>query len=499
MKHLASLLVLGAFAGGAFAATLNVPSQYPTIQGAINAAVDGDTVKVAAGTYFEHINWDIKNLTLRGAGIGKSVIDGGGTGRCLFLVDVPSPSRIDGFTLQNGNSDEGGGLRVLQSTIAVSNCAFTNNTSEDGGGAMFNQIVDGSVTNCTFTNNTALSTIYGLGGGAVFNQYGGPAMTNCTFTGNTADDRGGAVHNEESSPTITNCAFTNNKVTSTDGYQGGGIFNGNSSSPALTGCSFSGNVAVFGGGMRNLDGSSPTVTRCTFTGNISFNGGGGMSNGSGGTPTIKSCAFIGNTATWRGGGIENNGVSPTVSNCFFVNNFADIRGGGGMYTYNSSTTQSITNCTFTGNSTNWTGGGLRIFNMNATVTNCTFTENLSGKGLEADFGTVTLTNCILWGDAGGEIASDFGGGTFVVNNSDVQGGYAGIGNIDADPRFVNPLGHLQLQGNSPCIDAGNNAVVTTPPFLLNDSGVMIDLDGHRRISGSTVDMGAYEHSRNGGS
>jgi len=66
--------------------------------------------------------------------------------------------------------------------------------------------------------------------------------------------------------------------------------------------------------------------------------------------------------------------------------------------------------------------------------------------------------------------------------SDVQLGYAGTGNIDANPMFADDDGRL-LAG-SPCIDAGNDAAVP--------SGVTTDLDGNPRIQGTCVDMGAFE-------
>jgi hypothetical protein len=70
-----------------------------------------------------------------------------------------------------------------------------------------------------------------------------------------------------------------------------------------------------------------------------------------------------------------------------------------------------------------------------------------------------------------------------ITYSDIQGGFPGEGNVDADP-LLDDTGHLQV--GSPCVDAGNSAAVP--------DGVTTDLDGDRRIQGTSVDMGAYESS-----
>jgi len=100
-----------------------------------------------------------------------------------------------------------------------------------------------------------------------------------------------------------------------------------------------------------------------------------------------------------------------------------------------------------------------------------------------------VTNCIFWSNSGGVFAGD---GVPVVTFSDVQGGWPGAGNINADPLFADADGmdnmvgteddDLRLKTGSPCSDTGDNSVVTEPT----------DLDGSIRIVNGTVDMGAYE-------
>ena len=86
---------------------------------------------------------------------------------------------------------------------------------------------------------------------------------------------------------------------------------------------------------------------------------------------------------------------------------------------------------------------------------------------------------------------------------DVQGGWGGPGNIDADPLFVEPNnGNLHLQASSACIDAGDNCAFLTGALAMGCLGG--DFAGNGRFTdapatpdsgsglGSVIDMGAYE-------
>ncbi len=248
----------------------------------------------------------------------------------------------------------------------------------------------------------------------------------------------------------------------------GGAIYCRDSSPTIANCVMSGNSAD--NGTVWIQDSSPTIINCTFSDNSTSTGGGIYSYYS--TPTIRTCTFSGNSASYRGGGIRCWQSGATITNCRFSGNSADD--GGGL-SVDGSSSATITNCTISGNSAT-NGGGV-------------YTD---------DGGTATLSNCILWNDAPQEVY--IASGTVAATYSDIQGGWAGAGNINLDPAFVDPLGsNHRLLAGSPCIDAGDNAAV--PP------GVTTDLDGNPRFADDPatpdtglgappiVDMGAYEHQR----
>jgi len=293
---------------------------------------------------------------------------------------------------------------------------------------------------------------------------------------------------------VTRCTFDGNVA-----LRGAGMDNRNLSSPAVTDCSFLGNEATggSGGGMRNAVSSSPTVTRCVFDGNMALDGG-GMANDHA-SPTVTRCLFDANHAASSGGGMHNVGNHATVSHCEFAGNTAGVSGGG-LESVAVSTT-SVINCLFQGNAAPQGSAFLTDQGLSKVI-HCTFSENTAdpGGGALANLGgsLAKVANSILWNDAGGEIASD-GSSSAVAHHNCIQGGYPGLRNIDADPRFVNPSrDDFHLSFASPCIDAGDNQAPSIPAKDWDGDPRVFPAGGpgvaaHARFGLGRVDMGVDEY------
>lgn len=273
------------------------------------------------------------------------------------------------------------------------------------------------------------------------------------------------------------------------GGNGGGIDCTLESAPTIRNCVLLNNAAAaLGAGIACRGVSSAIITRCTFIGNISEGQGGGLSLFLLSDAIVTDCVFIDNSAQW-GGAIDCSGSSPPITNCLCVGNTATL-GGGGVYCSGADPT--ITNCTFTGNAS--ANGGALV---------------LAGLVLES---YPVLTNCILWNDGPEEIVVGIGEPT--ITYSCVQGGWTGVGNIDADPIFLgetlNGEADYSLHATSPCIDAGDNGAVPGDAADLDGDGntaevTPLDLEERLRFadrlstpdtgSGTAplVDMGAYEY------
>ena len=294
----------------AFGATLNVPSQYSTIQPAIDAAVDGDTVQVADGTYMGSGNRDLdfhgKAITVQSEnGPDSCIIDCDHRGRGFILGCEGPDSVISGFTITKGSAYRGGGI-YCGSFTTITNCIITGNHSDaDGGG-----IYCGSST----------------------------TITNCIITGNHSNGQGGGISGPAS---IYNCIISNNSAI----QNGGGI----SMVGSIYNCTINGNTSLsYGGGIYSYS-TSPTITNCIISRNMASLDGGGISCWQA-SPIITNCILFSNMAGDDGGGIDCNASSAAITNCTIVCNVSSKTNGGGGIHCQSSSFVTITNCIFWDNS-----------------------------------------------------------------------------------------------------------------------------------------------------
>ena len=478
-----------------------VPSEYPTIQSAIDAAVNGDTVIIAPGTYTGSGNRDIdfkgKAITVRSTDpndpniVNTTIID------CNGMWDDPhrgfyfhsgedANSVLVGLTIQNGYGvneiiDEnllsvGGAVFCSSSSPLITKCIFKNNTSSRGG-AIFTHHCNPAVSRCVFEENSA-----SYHGGAIYCRHSQTLITDCNFIANSAIYYGGAVQIWSSDGEVRNCVFQNNS-----GKYGAGLSTA-LGSPEIDNCTFNQNTAERGGGIfcgefvAQYD--TPKISNCTITNNIALIRGGGIRCGN--NAIIKNCVILGNTGVNGGGVGFLYATTPLMTNSIIAGN-ARYRGplgegGGSGISIQHGSRASVVNCTIANNETAQYGGGIDVYISDPLVANCIIWNN------DAEWGGNTIGRQIV-------VRGNFI--TLTLRYCDIEGGLANIklqyeskigfaiGNTDADPCFVDPCNDdYHLLGNSPCINMGDPNYTAEP----NET----DLDDRPRIIGGRIDMGAYE-------
>jgi hypothetical protein len=124
----------------ALATTRSVPADFPTIQQAINASVNGDVVSVAPGTYAENINFNGKAITVMSqSGADVTIIEGDNTNPAIrFNSGEGLTSKLIGFTIQHGFSSIeadglGGGISIQGASPTISQNVIKDNTACVGG------------------------------------------------------------------------------------------------------------------------------------------------------------------------------------------------------------------------------------------------------------------------------------------------------------------------------------------------------------------------------
>ncbi len=175
-------------------AVLNVPGEYETIQAAIDAASDGDTVLVAPGEYNESIDFLGKEIAVIGRPSDPSsvILDGQGldASGVHFRTNENRQTVLDGFSIRNCTGTD----------------YWNNNFGRRAGGAI--QIIDASPTlrNLIISGNSA-----SWGGGMFCAEGANPLISTARFIGNRGDGSGGAINARSSGIEIEGCVFFRNE------------------------------------------------------------------------------------------------------------------------------------------------------------------------------------------------------------------------------------------------------------------------------------------------
>jgi len=396
------------------AATINVPAGQPTIQGAINAASNGDTVLVAPGTYRENINFVGKAITVTSSG-GPAVttINGGGNGPVvLFVSGEGAGSVLSGFTITNGNSN-------------IS--ATPQDWNADGGGiVVFNAAP--MITGNVITQNVACSWGGGIYVGS--NLFPGP------------------------SPVIAGNQITENVVNDgCSGGGGGGIAVTTTGSTQITGNTISGNSVVPG------------------------NAGGGIYLYGVTTPIVENNVITNNSAIFSGGQGGGICIVPDGSNAVTTNiqiiqnlifgNTAD--NGGGIYVGSGYGSVIFTSNTIADNNGSYGGSGV-FLGVYFAATQYYNNLIIGAPGESALYGTcqgasVTMLNNDLLAPGASGIQT---------SGCDVTGSLTTNGNLSANPLFLDGTSDFHLQYSSPAVGVGDSSAPNLPSTDLDGNPRLVN-------------------------
>jgi polyhydroxybutyrate depolymerase len=439
------------------ATTHRVPQDFATIQLAINAAVNGDTVVVAEGTYT--VNLLITKKIVLGSlyvldndttHITKTILDGSApthsdSGAVVVLAGgTDSTTVITGFTITKGT-----GMKLLWGS---SLCRY-------GGGVVMTELGGGRIRKNIISNNSI----------TVLSGWGGGAAAVVAWANTTTPVRPQRAIIEDNIVTLNN-VYPSSGTSYTE-VGGIGVWNGY--------CRISGNViqnnrvqwistavTCFGGGIgiasESNGNDSMIVVGNVIEGNRSRRGGGLGISGNGVRAVVYGNIIRNNTGDYGGGGIflNNKLINARVTNNIITGNNAGERGGGIMV--NSTNAIEISNNLIAQNSSSVMGGGIFVLgSKNIKVVNNTIADNTSaneGAGIFVSNSTTAPStvygiNNIIWNP--GVLNNEAHGLPVESFHHNLIRGESMVGsnNFNNNPQFVQD-GTYRLSDESPCIAAG---------------------------------------------
>ncbi|MFG0330742.1 MAG: right-handed parallel beta-helix repeat-containing protein [Phycisphaerales bacterium] len=421
---------------------IEVPGDYPTIQEAIDAAVDGDEVHVATGTYYEAI--DFLGKSIRVLGTGSVFIDGSQSTRSVvtFQSGETPEAVLESLTIQNGRGtfwqgtgwDElrGGGILISSgSRPTLRGLLIRHCTSDRGGGVLVTDHSEATLEECIFEYN------------------------------HTNWHSGGAFRVEDQSNcTLERCSFGRNT-----GYSGGAIGVLTRGEVSLRDCRFWDNVALeeSGGAIYIHQGGRFVCEDSEFTSNVAIfadntvHGGGAMYIGDATDVLIRNGVFIDNLSSLEGGAVKHRFGSLSIEDSYFERNrtIEEASRGGAVVGEEG---VEISSSTFVGNSS--TVGGATADEL--VIMRCSFINNwaTSAGGACADASVVEdcdfIENEVVAPDGRG--GAVFGPGvnnlgvrrcTFVENSAHYGGALADTGTVQSSLFLRNSArfgGAISLRG-----------------------------------------------------
>jgi hypothetical protein len=181
-----SLLLAVLFSSLSYGATIHVPADQPTIQAAIDAASNGDTVLVSSGTYKENIDFHGKQITVASqSGPAVTIIDGGNLNTVVNFDTSEGPtSQLRGFTIRNGSASFGAGINILGASPTIVGNYFVSNSEGSGGygAGIGGDVASPDIERNVFWNNTCDTQF--LSGVVSFINGSSPRVVNNIFHDN---------------------------------------------------------------------------------------------------------------------------------------------------------------------------------------------------------------------------------------------------------------------------------------------------------------------------
>ncbi|HOH81281.1 MAG TPA: pectinesterase family protein, partial [Methanoregulaceae archaeon] len=246
-----------------------LPGDVETLQAAVDAASDGDTILLKKGTYHENIVIN-KSVTLIGFGPGSTIISGD-TGAEIIkggVINITKPLlqssgpnvTLVGMTIMQGTAQYGGGIFNSEGTLTLSGVSITNSTASFSGGGIYNQMGTVVMNGSMVAENTAKvgAGVMNDGGTFVLNEGSSISGNSAQIAGGLDNLAGTVIMNDGSS-------LTNNSAT----YDGGGMYSYFYSTITLNGGTITSNTAETGTGGGIYSDSDSIVN--LFGGDVSGN------------------------------------------------------------------------------------------------------------------------------------------------------------------------------------------------------------------------------------